>query len=283
MKIAVTAANGQLGSAIAQQLIEDIGPDQVIAIARTPSKAEFLGIEVRKGDYNSRADFDAALRGVDAVLLVSGKDAPDKRIPQHRNVIEAAKANGLQRIVYTSIIGDEGGTAFNPIVKSNRQTEEDVRNSGLEWSIGRNSIYSEPDLAYLDNYIKKGKIWNCAGDGLCAYTHRKELAHAYSKMLREAQHHGQTYNLAGEAISQAQLAELFNQVYGTQLFYEAMSVENYTESCKEELGDFLGTVIAGIYHGIRNGASNPPSHFEIAAGRPHKSMLQIMQEHKASA
>lgn len=40
MKIAVTSASGQLGSAIVKQLIEEIGKEQVIGIARTPKKAE---------------------------------------------------------------------------------------------------------------------------------------------------------------------------------------------------------------------------------------------------
>ncbi|MCM4158274.1 NAD(P)H-binding protein, partial [Gramella sp. AN32] len=61
MKIAVTSASGQLGSAISKQLIKEIGKDNVIGIARTPEKAKNLGIEIRKGDYNNRQDFDRAL------------------------------------------------------------------------------------------------------------------------------------------------------------------------------------------------------------------------------
>ncbi len=175
MKIAVTSASGQLGSSIIKQLINEIGIDHVIGIARTPEKATHPGIEIRKGDYNSRHELDLALKGIDTVLLVSGMDEPQKRIQQHRNVIEAAKINGVKKIVYTSIIGDEEKTAFSPVVKSNRQTETDVQNSGLDWVIGRNGIYIEPDLEYIDNYVKRGEIRNCAGDGKCAYTSRTEL------------------------------------------------------------------------------------------------------------
>ena len=71
MKIAVTAASGQLGSSIVNELIQAIGKENVIGIVRTPEKASHLGIEVRKGDYNSQKDFNAALKGVDSVLLIS--------------------------------------------------------------------------------------------------------------------------------------------------------------------------------------------------------------------
>lgn len=276
MKIAVTSASGKLGAAIVNALIKEVGKENVVAIARTTSKAEHLGVEVRKGDYNSREDFNAALKGIDKVLLVSGMDDPQKRIPQHRNVIEAAKQNGVQKIVYTSIVGDDENTAFSPVVQSNRQTEEDVRNSGLDFVIGRNGIYIEPDLEYIDTYVKEGAIINCAADGLCTYTSRQELGFAYAQMLLNDSLNGETLNLVGEPITQSQLAETINQVYGTELSITSISVEEYKKERQAALGDFLGTIIAGIYEGIGSGANNVPSDYEKAAGRAHKSPLEMI-------
>lgn len=281
MKIAVTSANGQLGSAIVKQLILEIGKNNVIGIARTPEKAKHLGIEIRKGDYNNRQEFDEALVGIDTVLLLSGMDEPQKRIQQHRNVIEAAKHNGVIKIVYTSIVGDEENNAFSPIVQSNRQTEKDVQDSGLDWAIGRNGIYIEPDLEYLDTYVKDGEIRNCAGDGKCTYTSREELGFAYAKIGTEEKHNGNIYNLVGEAISQTQLADYINQVYNTKLVYNSVSIEEYATERKKELGDFLGTVIAGIYEGINMGANNVSSDYEKAAGLPHKSPLEMIKAFKS--
>ncbi len=280
MKVAVTSASGKLGSAIVQYLIQEIGKENVIGIARTTERAEHLGVEIRKGDYNSLEDFDLALQGVDKVLLVSGMDEPQKRIQQHRNVIEAAKANGVRKIVYTSIVGAEENTAFSPIVETNRQTEKDIIKSSLDYVIGRNGIYIEPDLEYLDTYKKEGEIRNCAGEGKCAYTCRQELGYAYTKMLVEEKHKGQTYNLVGDAITQAQLADFINQVYGTKLKFNSVSEEDYLAERKDELGDFMGTVIAGIYQGIKNGANDILSDFDKAAGRAHKSILEIVSEFK---
>ena len=277
MKIAVTSTSGQLGSAIVKQLIKEIDKKNVIGIARTPEKAKHLGIEIRKGDYNNRQDFDKALHGIDVVLLVSGMDEPQKRIQQHRNVLEAAKQNGVQKIVYTSIVGDENKTAFSPVVKSNRGTEKDIQGSGLEWVIGRNGIYIEPDLEYIDNYVKDGEIRNCAGEGKCGYTSREELAYAYAQMLLDTKHNGHVYNLVGEAITQAELAQIINEVYHTNLTYNPVTVEDYGNERKEALGDFLGTIIAGIYDGIKIGVNDVSSDFEKASGRPHKTPLDMIK------
>ena len=271
MKIAVTAVSGQLGGNIAEALKRTVGAASVVGLARTPSKAQGLGIEVRPGDYGQPDQLKTSLVGVDTVLLVSGMDTPDKRIQQHRNVIEAARANGVRKIVYTSIQGLEEGTAFSPVVQSNRQTEADVRDSGLEWVIGRNGIYVEPDVEYIDTYEARGEIANCAGDARCGYTTRGELGYAYAQMLTGPEHNGHTYNLHGAPITQAELATYLNRVFGTHLTYRSMSVEAYLEDRVNELGPFMGGVIAGIYEGILKGALDVPSDYEAAAGRPHQT------------
>ncbi|TWU15493.1 NAD(P)H-binding protein [Allorhodopirellula heiligendammensis] len=197
--IAVTAASGQLGSEIVNAVVDIVGRENLVGLARTPSNAESLGIEIRPGDYESPQDLQRSLEGVGSVLLVSGMAAPDRRVTQHRNVIQAASRAGVSKIVYTSIQGAEENTAFSPIVQSNRQTEDDVRSSGLQWVIGRNGIYMEPDVDYIETYRQRGEIANCAGEGLCGYTTRRQLAFAYARMLTEPKHHANTYNLHGVA------------------------------------------------------------------------------------
>ncbi|MCF8261827.1 MAG: hypothetical protein K9J12_13695 [Melioribacteraceae bacterium] len=79
MKIGVTSVTGQLGNSIVRQLLKTVDPKSIIGFARTPSKAQDLGFEVFPGDYNNKQHFLANLSGVDALLLVSGMDAPGKK------------------------------------------------------------------------------------------------------------------------------------------------------------------------------------------------------------
>ena len=269
MKIAVTAASGQLGTAIVEATSRLVGQDSVIAVARTPDKAKTLGVEVRAGSYDDRSALEQAFKGIDTVLLVSGMDAPDRRIVQHRHVIEAAKAAGVRKMVYTSVQGPLTDSAFAPIVQSNRQTEEDLKASGLDWVIGRNGIYIEPDVEYIDKYAAQGEIANCAGGGLCGYTTRPELAFAYARMLAQPQHSGKTYKLHGEVITQATLAQHLSDAFGVKLCYRDMDVAAYRAERIAELGEFVGNVIARIYQGIRAGAYDARSDFALAAGREH--------------
>ncbi len=271
MRIAVTAASGKLGSAIVEATAAEVGPENVVALARTPAHAEHLGVEVRPGSYDHPDELERSLAGIDHVLLVSGMDAPERRVGQHRNVIEAARANGVSKIVYTSVQGPETGTAFSPVVQSNRRTEQDVKASGLAWAIGRNGIYIEPDVEYLATYVERGEVANCAGVGRCAYTTRAELALAYTALLTTPEHDGRTYDLSGEPITQTRLAALLGRAAGAEIGYRSMGVEEFRRDRVEELGEFMGTVIAGIYEGIREGAYDVPGDIEAVLGRPHQS------------
>lgn len=168
MTIAATAVSGQLEKEIARKLVAMRGGVPIIGLARTSEKAQGHGIEIRRSDCAQPDQLKASLEGVGALLLVSGIDAPDGRIQQHRNVIEAARFAGVGKIVYTSIQGPEEGRGFSPVVQSNRQTEADIRASGLTWAIGRNGIYVEPDIEYIDSYRKRGEIANSPCNGNAA-------------------------------------------------------------------------------------------------------------------
>lgn len=271
MIYAVTAVSGQLGREIALQLIDQFGANNVIGLARTPARVEGLGIEVRPGDYDKPDDLRASLEGIDALVLVSGMAPPEDRIQQHRNVIEAAKSAGVRKIVYTSIQGPDEDTAFSPVVQSNRQTEADIRAGGLDWAIGRNGIYIEPDVEYIDSYRANGEIANSAGSGKVGYTTRSELAHAYMALLTKADLNGQTFDLNGSPITQEQLAGYLNATFGTDLTYRAMTSAEFVADRTAELGDFIGPIIGGIYDGVSKGTYDRPGEFEVVTGRPHQS------------
>ncbi len=56
---------------------------------------------MRQADYGDEAALTSALQGVEKLLLISSSEV-GQRAPQHRNVINAAKAAGVKFIAYTS-------------------------------------------------------------------------------------------------------------------------------------------------------------------------------------
>ncbi|HAS47345.1 MAG TPA: NAD(P)-dependent oxidoreductase [Microscillaceae bacterium] len=280
MKAAINAASGGLGGAIAQATAKILGKENVIAVARTPEKAARLGLETRAGDYNNKAQLIEAYQGADVVLLVSSNAAPDDRVAQHKNVIEAAIEAGAKRVVFTSIAGGIRGGTFSPIVQTMQETEILLENSDTDWTIGRNGLYIEPDFESVNHYITEGKVSNSAGDTKCAYTSREELGQAYAQMIANEGHRSKIYNLTGPAITQQELVDIINETYGVNLTYEAMTVEAYEQDRIAELGEYLGKIISGIYEAIYKGDFNIDSDFEAVVGRPHETVREFFTKHK---
>ena len=283
MKIGITTANGHLGAKIIQQLLESDERHELIGFARTPEKAEFLGIEIRKGNYDQPMDFTEGLKDIEVLMLITGMDPPGRRKVQHRNIIEAARKNAVRKIVYTSIIGSPEVSGFAPIVQSSRDTEKMLKESGLQWIAGRNGLYIEPDLEAVKSYAAEGKISNSAGDGKCSYTGRDELAIAYSRLLTDDSFNNRTYNLCAKGITQNELCEFINEAFHTKLSYEPVAIEEFTAARIKAHGEFLGEIIGGIYESIRLGAFEAVPDYYAITGREHKGIRQIIGEYAGNS
>ncbi len=102
MTIAVTGATGHLGRLVIDKLKAKTG-EAIVALVRSPASAGGLGVAVREADYAKPVTLKPALAGVDALLFISSSEIR-QRAQHHHNVIEAAKAADVKRIVYTSLL-----------------------------------------------------------------------------------------------------------------------------------------------------------------------------------
>src|ERR1700757_1743410 len=103
MTIAITGATGHLGRLVVNKLKDKVAASDIVALARSPQKAEDLGVMVCEADYEKPETRERARAGVDTLLLISSSEI-GKRATQQHNVIEAAKKAGVKRIVYMSLL-----------------------------------------------------------------------------------------------------------------------------------------------------------------------------------
>jgi NAD(P)H dehydrogenase (quinone) len=242
---AVTAASGQLGRLAVEALLAR-GITDVVAVVRTPDKIADLaerGVTVRAGDYSDPASLSAALQGVDRLLLVSGSE-PGQRIAQHTNVIEAAKANGVQRIAYTGIL--RADTSGSPLAPDHKGTEEVLAASGLEVTVLRNSWYLENYTSQLGQYLSTGAILGAAHDGKVSAASRKDYADAAVAAL-VADAPKAVYELAGGSFDFPELAATVSEVTGTTVTYQDLSTEDYADRLQ---GFGLDAGTAGFVAGL---------------------------------
>ncbi|QCO06807.1 SDR family oxidoreductase [Azospirillum argentinense] len=225
MTIAVTGATGQLGRLVIARLKETVPASGIVALVRSPAKAADLGVEAREADYGNPETLARALAGVDTLLLISSNEI-GQRAAQHRNVVNAAKAAGVGRIVYTSLLHADRSPLS--LAEEHRATEADIKASGIPFTILRNGWYTENHTGSVGAALAGGAFIGSAGDGRISSATRADYADAAVAVLTGAGHEGKTYELAGdEAVTLADLAAEISRQSGKDIPYRNLPEADY--------------------------------------------------------
>ncbi len=227
MTIAVTGATGQLGRLVIEQLKRKLADDELVALVRSPEKAADLGVAARQADYSQPGQLQTALAGVDTLLLISSSEV-GQRVPQHQNVLEAAKLAGVRRVVYTSLL--HADTSPLSLAAEHVQTEVAIKASGLSYTLLRNGWYTENYTGAIPGALAAGALVGSAGNGRIASATRADYAEAAAVVLTTSGHEGKTYELAGDqAWTLADLAAEVSRQVGREIPYQNLPEAEYAK------------------------------------------------------
>ena len=160
--ILVTGATGNQGGATARHLLADGWHVRaLVRDATTPAAAALAaaGAKLVRGDLDDRASIDAAVRG--AYGAYSVQSANPSEIAQGKTIADAAKAAGVQHLVYSSVGGAESQNSFylergwGPIDKW--QIEEHIRDLDLAATILRPAGFME-DFTSPARFFQSGSL-----------------------------------------------------------------------------------------------------------------------------
>ena len=227
--IAVTGATGHLGRLVVTGLLDaGVPADQVVAVVRSPEKAADLagrGVQVRQADYDDAAAVDTALSGVDRVLLVSGSE-PGKRVPQHTNVLQAAKAHGVELLVYTS--ASKADDTSLPLAPEHIATERLIADFDLPAVVLRNNWYFENYDQQIAQAAETGSLTGSSGAGRIGAATRAEYAAAAVAVLTAEQPTPAVLELGGDqAWTLGELAAAIGAEAGREVTYRDLSPEEH--------------------------------------------------------
>ncbi|HEY4075497.1 MAG TPA: SDR family oxidoreductase [Rhizomicrobium sp.] len=221
MAILVTGATGHIGSRVAEILAERGAPLQ--RLARDPAKAPKLEeASIVRGDYADPVSLVAAMDGIDTVFLVSAAGPPLERARLHGNVIDAAVAARVRRLVYLSFQSASATSPF-PYSAAHLLTEAHLKQSGLAFTNLRDSFYLDllPEITE-----ENGDICGPAGSGKAAWVAREDVAQVAAAVLTEDRHQGQTYDVTGsEAFGLGEAATRLSALTGRQVRYKEETQE----------------------------------------------------------
>jgi NAD(P)H dehydrogenase (quinone) len=226
--IIVTGATGQLGGLIVARLLERIPAGQIGVSVRDPDKAGHLGargVRVRRGDFGDPSALAYAFEGASQVFIVSGPADP---IP-HRAAIEAAKAAGAGRILYTSHMGADPDSLFGA-TRAHAETEQDLRASGVPFTSLRDGFHATSAIGFLGQALQTGELI-LPEDGPVSWTAHADLADAAAIALtEEGRLDGITAALTGpEALDFADIAAIASELTGRRITRLTVSDDEWKE------------------------------------------------------
>lgn len=232
-KLILTGVDGNLGGQAADYLLELTEPDRLIFTGYDPASLEKYaakGVETRVADFNDSEGLKEAFAGGDVLALISMPFVGAKRQRAHGNAVDAAKAAGVARIVYTSLVNAADPT--NPSVekKDHIWTEEYIKAAGLDYVFLRNSQYAEAMITNYFTYVHgDGVLKNSQGDGLMAYISRRDCAKAVAHALvAEDLHHAILDINGAELMTISRFVEIGNEATGNHVTYQEITdEENY--------------------------------------------------------
>ena len=220
--IAVTGATGLQGGAVARKLLADGW--KVRALTRDANKPaaqelKALGAEIVAGDMDNRAELEAAFKDAYGVFSVQNFWLPnvgfDGEIRQGKNVADAAKAARVQHLVYSSVGAAHRGMGQKHF-ESKWIIEQHIHSFELPYTILRPAAFFE-NFNWERASILNGKF-NALG--LRPEKERQLIAvedigvFAALALANPHQYLGKTIELAGDELTESQIADTFAKVIG---------------------------------------------------------------------
>ena len=220
--IAVTGATGQQGRTVAKKLLADGW--KVRALTRDPNKPaaqelKSLGAEILLGDMDQRAELDAAFKDAYGVFSVQNFWLPnvgfEGEVRQGEAVADTAKAAQVQHLVYSSVGSAHRGMGQKHF-ESKWIIEQYVHGLELPYTVLR-------PAAFMENYNwSRAPILNGAFIGMGLRPEKglqliavEDIAvFAALAFANRNQYLGRTLELAGDELTELQIADTFTKVIG---------------------------------------------------------------------
>ncbi|MCZ2831083.1 NAD(P)H-binding protein [Modestobacter sp. VKM Ac-2986] len=255
--ISVTAASGHLGRLVVTGLLDaGVPAAEVVAVVRTPAKVADLaarGVQVRQADYTDAATLETALQGTDRLLLVSGSEV-GQRVQQHTNVLQAAKAAGVELLVYTS--ASKADDTPLPLAPEHIATERLIADYDIPAVVLRNNWYLENYDQQITQAAQTGSLTGSSGSGRIAAATRADYAAAAVAVLTAGSPTTGVLELGGDdAFTLADLAAAVSTAAGREVTYTDLTPEQHVRSLLDAgLPEGTAQFVVGLDQAIAAGA-----------------------------
>jgi NADH dehydrogenase len=209
--VAVTGASGLVGTHLCTALVER--GYKVRALVRDTTKAAqrigHLDLEIRSADIRDADALRNAIHECGSIVHLAaiaiektGESYASSNTDATRNVIDAARAERIERIVHMSQNGSDARSPY-PFLRSKGAAQDMVKESGLKWTVLRPSVIFGPEDEFVNVLARLVRlspvIYPLPGGGVARFqpVSVEDVARAIVKCLDDDSTIGNSYSLGG--------------------------------------------------------------------------------------
>ena len=277
--ILLTGATGKTGSATAKALNEKgITFRALIRNEEKRGDIESLGGEVVIGSIENKEAVDQSMVDVETALILLPNS--ENQLSLEKQLVDSAIQAGAKRVVKMSSI-EATPDATSPIPKLHLESEEYIKQSGLNWTMIKPNFYMQNLLASAGTIKDQGKIFLPMGEGKTGMIDTTDVGKVLAKVLSEDGHESMNHEITGpEILSFNEVAEIFSKGLDKQVDYVDVPLAAY----KETLGQFLTNqwhldAVIDLFKGIADGGIEEKTDtYSELMGESPKSLSEFISE-----
>ncbi|MGW7358057.1 NAD(P)H-binding protein [Streptomyces sp. NPDC054802] len=282
--ILVTGATGTVGREVVRGIP---GGQRVRIMTRDPARvtgadrtAAGGAAEVVAGDYRDPGSLERALAGVRTAFLVTTRVGGD----DDARFLRAAGAVGVRRVVKVSAAAVLDPDADDAITRWQRAAEEQLRSSGVGWTLLRPRSFMSNALSWAGSVRSERVVRTLYGTSANACVDPRDIAEVAVRALTEDRHAGRAYTLTGpEAISAVEQTELLGETLGIPLRLEELA----RDQARAEWGRrYPAEVVEALLRSADRQRAGAKAQVEetvrVVTGRPAGSFGAWARDHRAA-
>jgi uncharacterized protein YbjT (DUF2867 family) len=274
----ITGASGTLGGAVLTEVARSGQPHCALYRSAADAAKASRGTRTLVADFADKGRLAEALHGIESVYLVC---APIPELVQlEGNVIEAAEATGVRRIVLSSALG--AGDYPKSFPSWHRKVEDKLRATRLAWCILRpNSFMQNVAAFYAPSIRAEGAFYAAMRSARVCYIDVRDVAAVAAKALR-GESDGEVFELHGpEGLTCADVAEKISRHAGVSArFVDIPAAAQRQSMLALGMPEWQVTALLELqeYYTVAGKGGTPDGTLERLLGRAPRNMEQFIRE-----
>ncbi|WP_410768897.1 SDR family oxidoreductase [Fontibacillus sp. BL9] len=268
--ILITGASGIVGREVVKEL-EFKGISYKIASRQKGGEHIYF-------DFRDPLSFRPALHGVKKLFLLRPPELADAR-KYFLPVIKAAKEEGVEHIVFLSLLGAEK----NPVVPHSK-IEKFIKKSGIPYTFLRPSFFMQNLFSQHGEELRDEKvIFVPAGKGKTSFIDVRDIGAVAAKILIEQGHEYKAYSLTGsQALDYYEVADILSKETGEPIRYINPSMSQFRDKMQAKgIPKVFITVMIGIYFTAKIGlAKKVTPELEQLLGRKPITVKEFAHDYR---